>query len=127
MDVHALVLQLLQALIELGIAVLVPMVIKWVFTKISLGNLVKYKSLAQFAVAAVEQTMKEAHMGEKKAAAEKKLSDLTKGALRPEEIDHLVEDAVFTLKQQIGHSVAQIQRAPEKAPIGFVPKEPAAK
>lgn len=87
--------------------------------------------MAKIAVAAVEQTMTDVHTDERKAAAERRLSQLTKGALTPEEIDHLIENAVFTLKQQIGHSVKAVQPAPEKAPIGFTPEaaapvEPAA-
>lgn len=101
MDLHQLLLQTLQTLIEVGIAALVPIVIKWVFTKISLDQLVKYKALAQIAVAAVQQTMATADVLAKKDAAVQKLSQLTNGTLKPEEIDHLIEDAVFTLKQQI--------------------------
>ena len=38
-----------------------------------MDNLLKYKALAQIAVTAVQQTMANAHMDEKKAAAEQKL------------------------------------------------------
>jgi len=43
-----------------------------------------------------QQTLAYAHVDEKKAAAEQRLSQLTKGALNPEEIDHLVEDALVS-------------------------------
>lgn len=84
-------------------------------TKTKTDQLIQLKALAQIAVVAVEQTMADAHMDEKKAAAVQKLSDLTKGALKPDEIDHLIEDAVFTLKTRL-----DLQRK-------LLPVEPAAK
>jgi len=43
----------------------------------------------------------------KKDAAIKKLSELTKGALSPVEIDHLIENAVFNLKQSLAEQLPQ--------------------
>lgn len=98
--------QLLLQLIEIGITFLVPIVVKFVLTKVQIDKLAQAKAYASIAVAAVEQTMSTADAQAKKDAAIKKLSELTKGALSPEEIDHLVEDAVFNLKQQIAKSEA---------------------
>lgn len=130
MDTHALLMQLLQTLIELGIGVLVPVCVKFVMTKMKTDQLVQSKAYAAIAVAAVEQTMGTADAQAKKAAAIQKLADLTKGALKPNDIDHLIEDAVFTLNKQIGSSVAQVkaaqEQAPAKNPIGFASQQPAA-
>lgn len=127
LDTHALIMQLLQTAIELGIGVLVPVLVKFVVTKMGTDKLVQAKAYTAIAVAAVQQTMATADAQTKKAAAMQKLADLTKGALKPQDIDHLVEDAVFTLKQQIGYSVKQSEAAPapEKAKIGFAAKSPA--
>ncbi len=123
MNTNTLLVQVLQYVIELGIGVLVPVLVKFVMSKIGTEQLLQAKSYAAVAVAAVEQTMSSADGQAKKTAAVKKLSDLTKGALKPEDIDHLIEDAVFTLSKQIGHTVQQYQDVPTvKSKIGFTNK-----
>ena len=64
-------------------------------------------------------------MEEKKSAAEQKLSQITKGTLSAEEIDHLIENAVFILKQQIGRSMPASKPSPVNAPIGLASKSTA--
>ena len=128
LDTHALLLQLLQTVLELGIGILVPVAFKFLMTKINMNKLVQNKAYASIAVQAVQQTMASSDAEAKKTDAERRLSALSKGALSPDEIDSLLHDAVFTLKQQIGHSVQQMQAAPapQKQPIGFVQPAPTA-
>lgn len=99
METHELIIKGLQALIEVGIAVLVPIVIKYVLTKISRDNLIRYITLAEMVVKTVQQTMGDADNEDKKSTAVDKLSKLTHGSLNSQEIEHLLEAAVFEVKK----------------------------
>lgn len=100
MDSHELILKGLQALIEVGIAILVPIVIRYVLTKISKDNLIRYITLAEMVVKAVQQTMGDVDNEQKKATAFNKLLELTHGTLSSQEVEHLLEAAVFEVKKQ---------------------------
>lgn len=100
MITHDLIIKALQTVIEVGMAVLVPIVIKYVLSKISENNLVRYMALAEMAVKMVQQTMDGVDNDTKKKAAMDKISQLTKGALSADEIEHLLEYAVYEMKNQ---------------------------
>jgi phage holin, LL-H family len=106
MDTHALIFQLIQTVIELGIGLLVPFAVKFLMTKIQINKLIQNQAYAAIVVKAVQQTMDTTDAQTKKEEAVKRLSTLTKGTLSPEEIDSLIHDAVFTLKKQIINSMA---------------------
>jgi len=105
MDFHTLIFTALQSLIGVAIAVLVPVLVKFILSKTSKENLNKYMSLAALSVQAVQQSMGSASAEEKKKAAEVKLSVMVKGVLSAEEIDHLLESAVFLMKQNFDTAI----------------------
>jgi len=118
MDFHTLIFTALQSLIGVAIAVLVPVLVKFILSKTSKENLNKYMSLAALSVQAVQQSMGSASAEEKKKAAEVKLSVMVKGVLSAEEIDHLLESAVFLMKQNFDTAiVAPVVPVPVEVPI----------
>jgi len=118
MDFHTLIFTALQSLIGVAIAVLVPVLVKFILSKTSKENLNKYMSLAALSVQAVQQSMGSASAEEKKKAAEVRLSAMVKGVLSAEEIDHLLESAVFLMKQNFDTAiVAPVVPAPALVPV----------
>lgn len=125
MNANALLFTGLQSLIGAAIAVLVPMLVKFLLSKTTKEDLNKYVQLANIAVLAVQQTIPDANAEDKKQAAVNKLSALTKGALTPDQVDHLIESSVFLMKQQFDTDVKNAPAQPNKAPIGFTSPAPA--
>lgn len=113
MNTHDLILQALQYLIEAGITVLIPFVIRFLLAHTSKENLAKYTQLAETVVMSIEQTMGAGNGAAKKAAAEAKLAQLLKGALSAEDIDHLIESAVFQMNKIWTDNVKTTPVAPE--------------
>lgn len=102
----------IQSLLSLGVTALIPFLVKFVLSKTSKENLGKYTQMATIAVLAVEQTMGGAPVEVKKMAAEARLSTVLKGALTPEEIDHLLESSVFLMKQNYKTAIAAAPEVP---------------
>lgn len=115
---NALLMNTIQSLLSLGITALIPFLVKFVLSKTSKENLVKYTQMATIAVLAVEQTMGGAPVEVKKMAAETRLSSMLKGAINPDQIDHLLESSVFLMKQNYKTAVAAIPEAPAVTPAG---------
>jgi len=102
---HDIVLKTLQYTIEAAIAILVPIVIRYVLTKTSRENLAKYVTIAEFVVKAVEQMYGGGNGSVKKSAAATKLSEMTKGKLSADDIYHLIEAAVFEMNKDIKQAI----------------------
>ena len=49
---------------------------------------------------------------EKKKAAEQRLSQMAKGAISGEQIDHLLESSVFMMKQEFDLAIAPVEPVP---------------
>ena len=120
MNYNALLMTTLQSLIGVGIAVLVPVLMKYILSKTSKENLVRYTAMANMVVLSVQQTMGSASLEERKKAAEGKLSTMTKGILNVDDIEQLIESAVFLMKQQFDLAVTETPTF-SKAPSGVIP------
>lgn len=109
MDIfHDIFLKSLQYLIEVAIAILVPIVIRFVLTKTNKENLLKYVTIAGTVVKAVEQIYGGGNGNSKKSAAVTKLSQMTKGKLSTDDIHHLIEAAVFEMNKDLKHALMTI-------------------
>ncbi|KNY30032.1 phage holin [Pseudobacteroides cellulosolvens] len=109
MDIlHDIILKTLQYIIEATIAILVPIVIRFVLTKTNKENLSKYVTIAEFIVKAVEQIYGGGNGSAKKSAAVTKLSQMTKGKLSTDDLHHLIEAAVFEMNKDLKQAIKAI-------------------
>jgi len=100
-----IILNILQYIIQAAIAILVPIVIRFVLTKTSRENLEKYVTIAEFVVKAVEQMYGGGNGSVKKSAAAAKLSEMTNGKLSTDDIYHLIEAAVFEMNKSLKQAI----------------------
>ena len=107
MDTHAYIVQILQAVIGPAIVTLGPLAGKFLLSKTSAQNLARFGALAKMVVTAVEQTMPDAANEIKKATAASKLAAVTKGVLSEDDVSHLIESAVYDMKQEASSVLAK--------------------
>jgi len=100
-----IMLKILLCIIEAAIAILVPIVIRFVLTKTSRENLEKYVKISEFVVKAVEQMYGGGNGSVKKSAAAAKLSEMTNGKLSTDDIYHLIEAAVFEMNKSLKQAI----------------------
>lgn len=97
MNAQQLLINGLQDFIDAGIAVLVPVIIHYVLTKVSKAKLEKNAALAVSIVKSL-QTIGVLDVDIQKLASEN-LAALTKGKLRAEDISHLIGSAMYEIKK----------------------------
>lgn len=112
-----IIVQVLDYVISVGIAALVPIVIRYILTKTHKENLLKYASMAEIVVKALEQTMGVDSVA-KKTAAVSKLASMTNGKVSSDDINHLIESAVYNLKVDVKR---ELEGAPEVKDTAAVP------
>lgn len=95
MNAQQLLLNGFQDFINAGIAVLVPIVIQYILTKVSKTKLEKNAALALSIVKSL-QTIGVLDIDIHKLASEK-LAALTKGKLKAEDINHLIGSAMYEI------------------------------
>lgn len=92
-----LIMQGLTALVQIIVLIVAGYVLKFLAAKVGAVNLGKYKEFAKIAVTAVEQVLGAGTGEMKKRAAEEFLSNKLGGALSVNDIDKLIEAAVFEM------------------------------
>lgn len=97
MNAQQLLLNGFQDFINAGIAVLVPIVIQYILTKVSKTKLEKNAALALSIVKSL-QTIGVLDVDIQNLASEK-LSALTKGKLKADDINHLIGSAMYEIKK----------------------------
>lgn len=97
MNVQQLLLNGFQDFINAGIAVLVPIVIQYILTKVSKTKLEKNAALALSIVKSL-QAIGVLDVDIQNLASEK-LSSLTKGKLKADDINHLIGSAMYEIKK----------------------------
>lgn len=108
-----LLLNGLVDLIDAGIAILVPVVVHYVFTKTKKHKFEMYSAIAKSAVSATLQSTGVTEEAFKNEAA-KRLSLLTKGKVKADLISHLIEAAMTELKTDVAQSIAKEKEAETK-------------
>ena len=94
-----LLAELLTVLIQILILIVGGYAIQYIRAKIGEQNLKVYCSLAKTVVTAIEQTIGGGHGADKKQEAVQVLKNFTKGKLTDEQIDKIIEAAVYEMKQ----------------------------
>lgn len=97
MNANQLLINGLQDFIDAGIAVLVPVIIHYVLTKVSKAKLEKNAALALSIVKSL-QAVCGTNIDIQKIASEK-FSTLTKGKLSADAISHLIGSAMYEIKR----------------------------
>lgn len=116
MNAHDLLLQGIQYLMEAGIATLVPFVINLLIHKIGLAKFQRDQLVAALIVKSIQETMGPGNGADKKAVVEQVLSNKLKGALTPADINHLIQSAVYDMKQDAAKAQSQAAQAQEQTP-----------
>lgn len=100
MTVTEFLFQLTLLVVSLAVPIVTTFVVKYLQTKYGNENLKKYLSYAETAVKAAESTfLKPGSGAEKKAVVEKYLSNKIGNILSAEEIDQLIQAAVFEINK----------------------------
>jgi len=92
-----LVIELLTILVQIVVVAVGGFVIQYIKSKIGEEKLKLYLSYAKTVVTSVEQTIGGGHGVDKKQEAVQALKNITKGKLSDEQIDRLIEAAVYEM------------------------------
>jgi LL-H family phage holin len=96
-----IIMNILLGLVQLAVIIVSGISTKYLYGKNSSESLQKYTDIAKTAVYAIEQTMQGADGTAKKRSVEEYLSRVIGKKLSGEEIDKLIEAAVFEMNQLI--------------------------
>lgn len=103
-----IIMNILLGLIQLAVLMVSGFVSKYLREKYGAEVLKKYAGLAKIAVLAIEQTMQGADGTAKKRSVEEYLSRAIGGKLSAEDIDKLIEAAVFEMNQVIKGDIPSV-------------------
>lgn len=95
------IMYVLMGLVQLAVLIVGFFASKYLYEKYRTDILQKYTGLAKKTVLAIEQTMQGADGTAKKRSAEEYLSRVIDGKLSGEDIDKLIEAAVYEMNQKI--------------------------
>jgi LL-H family phage holin len=96
-----MIMNVLLGLVQIAVLFVSGFILKFLYEKHGADVLKKYSGLAKTAVFAIEQTMQGADGNAKKRTVEEYLSRAIGNKLSGEDIDKLIEAAVFEMNQAI--------------------------
>jgi hypothetical protein len=110
--------QLLLLVVSIATPIITTSIVRYFQTKFSNETLKRYISYAETAVKAAETTYNARGQGVfKKADVEKYLSAKIKGALTPEDIDLLIQAAVYEINKTGSKLIFETPQAPQ--PVNY--------